>query len=131
MLLVVNASEEVHMMAALLSLGLLGAQPVSNRMPEVKVDALCRAMSADAKLMRLVETRTVAECVNDENDAKRQLSTVWGSTSESIRNRCQSDGIALGTRGYLDLLACIQIANDTKSVSTGAVSGASKKRRTK
>jgi hypothetical protein len=53
-----NKGEEVQMMAALLSLGLLGAQPVSNRMPEVKVDALCKAGSADAKLMRLAETRT-------------------------------------------------------------------------
>ena len=66
------------MMAALLSLGLLGAQPVSNRMPEVKVDALCKARSADAKLMRLVETRTVAECVNDENDAKTRAKHCLG-----------------------------------------------------
>ena len=122
------------MKAALLSLALLGAQSTtlaSDRIPEVKVDALCKARSSDAKLMRLAETRTVAECVNDENDAKRELSTIWGSTSGSIRNQCQSDGNSLGTRGYLDLLACIQIANDTKSVSTAAASGASRTRRTK
>jgi hypothetical protein len=63
-----NKGEEVQMMAALLSLGLLGAQPVSNRMPEVKVHALCKARSADAKLMRLAETRTVAKRVNDEDE---------------------------------------------------------------
>jgi hypothetical protein len=122
------------MTVALLSLAVLGAQlttPASGRVPELKVDALCKARSADAKLMRMVESRSVEECVSDENDAKRELNTVWGSTSESIRNQCESDGIALGTRGYLDLLTCIQIANDTKSVSTAAVSGASKKRRAK
>jgi hypothetical protein len=122
------------MMAVLLTLGVLGTElttPASDRVPELKVDTICKAKSAEAKLARMAETRSVTECVSDENDAKRQLNTVWGSTSGSIRNQCESDGIALGTRVTLDLLACILIANDTKSVSTAAASGANKRRRTK
>jgi hypothetical protein len=122
------------MMAVLLSLALLGVQmttPASDRVPELKVDALCKARSAESKLVRMAETRSVEECVNDEDDAKRELNAVWGSTSGSIRNQCESDGISLGTRGYLDLFTCIQIAVDTKSVSTAAASHAGKKRRTK
>ena len=122
------------MKVALLSLAVLGAQfttLASDRVPQVNVDALCKAMSADARLMRMAVSRTVADCVSQENDAKRELDTIWGSTSGSIRNQCESDGTALGTRGYLDLLSCIYIAVDTKSVSTVAVSGAGKKRRTK
>jgi hypothetical protein len=122
------------MKVALLSLAVLGAQlttPASDRLPQMNLDALCRARSAEAKLTGMVESRSVAECVDDENDAKRELNTIWGSTSGSVRNQCESDAIALGTRGYLNLLSCIYIADDTNSVSTGAVSGASKKRRTK
>lgn len=122
------------MKVALLSLAVLGAQfttLASDRMPQVNVDALCKAMSADARLMRMAVSRTVADCVSQENDAKRELDIIWGSTSGSIRNQCERDGIALGTRGYMDLLSCIYIAVDTKSVSTVAVSGAGKKRRTK
>jgi hypothetical protein len=122
------------MKVALLSLAVLGAQlttPASDRLPELKVDALCKARSAEAKLMRLSETRSVADCVSDEKDAKQELDRVWRSTSGPIRKQCESDGITLGTRGYLDLLSCIQIANDIKSVSTAAGSGASKKRKTK
>jgi hypothetical protein len=122
------------MKVALLSLAVLGAQlttPASDRLPQLNVDALCRAKSAEAKLMRASESRSVAECVDDENDAKRELNTIWGSISGSVRNQCESDAIALGTKGYLDLLCCVYILDDTKSVSTGAVSGASKKRRTK
>jgi hypothetical protein len=121
------------MKVALLLLAALGIQlttPASDRVPELKVDAFCKARSADAKLMRMAETRSVAECVSDEKDARRELNNIWDSTPGPIRKQCKRDGIALGTKGYLDLLACIQIANDTKSVSTGVVSDASKKRRT-
>jgi hypothetical protein len=122
------------MKVALLSLAVLAAQlttPASDHMPEINVDALCRARSAESKLMRMTETRSVAECLRDENDAKQELNTLWGSTSRSIRNQCESEGIVLGTRGYLDLLCCIYIVNDSKSVSMPAVSGVSKKRGTK
>jgi hypothetical protein len=122
-----KSREEVQMKVALLAV--LGAQlttPASGRVPELKVEALCKARSADAKLMRIAETQSVAECVSDENDAKQELNTIWGSTSQSILNQCESDGIVLGTRGYLDLLSCIEIADDTKSVSTAAVSGATR-----
>ena len=117
------------MKVALLSLAILGAQlttPAADRLPQLNVDAVCRAMSADARLMRMAATRSVAECVGDENDAKRELTIIWGSTSRSVRNECESDAIKLGTRGYLDLLSCIWIAE-----SVAAVSGASKKQRTK
>ena len=126
--------EDVQMKVALLSLAVFGAQlttPASDRLPQLNVDALCKARSAEAKLMRLHESRSVAECTSDENDAKRELDTLWGSTSGSIRNQCKSDGIVLGTRGYLDLLSCIYIADDTKSATAATLSGASKKRRTK
>jgi hypothetical protein len=62
------------MKVALLSLAVLGAQfttLASDRVPQVNVDALCKAMSADARLMRMAVSRTVADCVSQENDAKR------------------------------------------------------------
>ena len=105
------------MKAVLLSLALLGPQlttPVSARVPELNVEAICKTRSAEARLARMHETRSVAECVSDENSAKLELNTVWGSTSRSIRNQCQSDEIAIGMRGYLDLLVCTYIKNDTK-----------------
>ena len=109
------------MKVALLSVAVLGAQlttPASDRMPQLNVDALCKARSADARLMRMAESRSVAECVSDESDAKRELDTVWGSTSRSIRNECESDGIALGTRGYLDILSRSKLPGERR-LSTG------------
>jgi len=122
------------MKVALLSLALFGTElmtPVSDRVPELNVDALCKARSADDKKMQLSVSQSVEDCVRDEKAAKQQLSTVWGSTFRPIRDRCEGEVLfSLGTRSYLDLLSCMQIADDTKSVSP-ATKGTSKNRNTK
>jgi hypothetical protein len=114
-----QSSEEVQMKAAVVSLALFGTEiaPISGHVPEMKVDALCKARSAGDKLMGLPEAQSIADCVRDETAAKEKLSAVWGTTSRSIRNRCQRDAVALGIRSYLDLLTCIQMADDVKSPS--------------
>jgi hypothetical protein len=131
---VLQSGEEVQMKVALLSLAVFGTElmiPVSDRVPELNVDALCKARSADDKKMQISEMESVEDCVLDEKAAKQQLSTVWGSTSRPIRDRCKGEVLfSLGTRSYLDLISCIQIADDTKSVSP-ATKGTSKNRNTK
>ena len=113
----------VQMKVAVLSLALVGAHittPVSGRMPDLNVEALCKARSADAKLMKFTEAQNVADCIRDEKDAKQQLDGIWPLTPASVRARCISESIALGTRGYLDLVTCIQIDTGTKSVPTAS-----------
>jgi hypothetical protein len=89
--------------------------PAFGQVPNLNSQAVCNARDGDAKVMHSAPLQSVAECVHDEEDAKQQLSSLWESTAVPIRNRCQSDGRALGTTSYLDLLACIQIAEDEKS----------------
>ena len=103
--------------AVMLSSALLPllAPPAFGQVPNLNSQAVCNARDGDAKVMHSVPLQSVAECVHDESDAKQQLGVVWASTSVPIRNRCENDGRALGTTSYLDLLACIQIAEDEKS----------------
>jgi hypothetical protein len=91
---------------------LLFAPPAFGRVPELNVTAVCKARSGGTRLLQ--SGQSVADCVRDEQAAKLQLSPPWESTSVPVRNRCQSDARALGTTSYLDLLACIQIDQDTK-----------------
>jgi hypothetical protein len=93
----------------------LSTPPAFGQVPNLNSQAVCNARDGDAKIMHSVPLQSVAECVHDEDDAKQQLGVVWASTSVSIRNRCESDGRTLGTTSYLDLLACIEIAEDEKS----------------
>ena len=83
--------------------------------PELNVMAVCKARSADAKMMQSPPDQSTADCVRDEEAAKQQLGTLWTSTSVSIRNRCVSDARSLGTMSYRDLLTCIQMGEDLKS----------------
>ena len=108
------------MKVVLTALALLAPQlavSVSDRLPELNMQALCKARSAGDRVMRLPQSQSVADCVQDETSAKQQLNTIWGKTSGSIRKRCQTEAAELGTRGYLDLMTCLQIADDLKSVA--------------
>jgi hypothetical protein len=114
------------MKAALLTLAVIGfqvAMPVSERVPDINVQKLCNSRSTDNKIMREPESQTVADCVREETDAKQELGKIWSTADSSMRDTCQNEAIALGTRTYLDLLACLQIADDTKSAGKGRTKG--------
>ena len=98
----------------------LSAPPAFGRAPELNVTAVCKARSTDAKILRSRPDQSIEECMHDEESAKQQLSSLWESTSAPIRNQCESDARSLGTMSYLDLLACIQTADDVKSDSKKA-----------
>ena len=71
------------MNSALLSLALFGMElttPISDRVPQLRVEAMCKARWAGFKLMGLPELENVADCVQDEQTARQQLSTVWATT---------------------------------------------------
>ena len=89
--------------------------PAFGGVPKLSVKAVCKARSADAKMLQSPPDRSTADCVRDEEAAKQQLGTLWPSTSVPTRNRCESDARSLGMTSYLDLLACLQIAEDLKS----------------
>jgi hypothetical protein len=85
--------------------------------PELNAKAVCKARSVDAEMLRSPPDQSIADCVRDEEAAKRQLGTLWASTSVPMRNQCESDARSLGTTSYLDLLTCIQMTEDMKSDS--------------
>jgi hypothetical protein len=91
--------------------------PAFGRMPELNVKAVCNARAADEKRLRSIPLQSIEECVHDEDAAKQELSSLWDSTSVPIRNQCESDARALGTTSYLDLVTCVQMADDIKSGS--------------
>ena len=110
-----------------MSLAILGAQStlaVADNLPRIRVEALCKARSAADKMMGIPESETVPDCVQDEKAAKEKLDTLWGASASPVRARCKSDAIVLGTLSYLDLLTCIQMADDVKlDSSTTKASG--------
>ena len=59
------------MKATLLSLALLGGQvvtPVSDRVPQLNVEALCKATVADDKAMGFSESQSLSDGMRDEKN---------------------------------------------------------------
>ena len=68
-----NEEEDVQMKAALLTLALAGSQPVinvSDRVPNLRVEALCKATAADDKANGIVLGQSVESCLQDETAAQ-------------------------------------------------------------
>ncbi len=83
--------------------------------PGLNANALCKARSADARMMQSPPDQSTEDCVRDEEAAKQQLTTLWTSTSVPVRNQCVNEARSLGTTSYLDILTCIEMAEDMKS----------------
>jgi hypothetical protein len=95
-------------------LPLLGSPAFAGE-PRLNVKAICKSREADAKMLRSTPAQSIEDCVRDEEAAKTQLSSLWASTSASVRNRCVSDARSLGTTSYLDLLICVQMEAEINS----------------
>jgi hypothetical protein len=93
----------------------LFSPPAFGSVPDLNIKALCKARSADARMLQSTTGQSIADCVHDEETAKQQLTAIWESTSVPIRNQCESEARSLGTTSYLDLVTCIQITDEIKS----------------
>jgi hypothetical protein len=103
------------MKRAVLLFAMLLVAPAFGRVPELNVQAVCNARAADAKILHSAPMQSTADCVHDEEAAKQQLASIWDATSAPIRSQCEGDARSLGTMSYLDLLTCVQTAEDLKS----------------
>ncbi|MDH2343463.1 hypothetical protein QCM77_31020 [Bradyrhizobium sp. SSUT18] len=120
------------MKIVLLTLAMIGGQttiPVSERVPQLNVEATCKATVATDKAMGLDLAQSYDDCMRDENSALQQLHSVWLTNSDSLRNRCEGEATAGGSDSYVDLLTCMQMADWAKSTPDAPkLKGASKNR---
>jgi hypothetical protein len=123
------------MKAALLSLALFGNQPmipVSDHVPHLDVEALCKATAADDKANGIVLGQSVEMCMRDETSAQEQLTAAWQANSGPTRDRCEGEAVAGGFPSYVDLLTCMEMAGPLKSeASSTPLRGASRNRNSK
>jgi len=123
------------MKAALLSLALLGSQPVlqaSDRVPSLDVEALCKETTDVDKSMGLAEAQSFSDCMRDEATARQQLTDSWASAPAPVRDQCEREATVAGVASYVDLLSCMQMASVANPISPASqLRGASKKRNSK
>lgn len=120
------------MNATLLSLALLGSSvlvPVSDRVPEMNVEALCQATTVLDKSMGVSAPQSLSDCMRDETAAQQQLRTLWPASTVPLRDSCEGEASSAGSQSYVDLLTCIQMTDIANSMSDmPKLRGASKNR---
>jgi hypothetical protein len=102
------------MKVALLSLALLGQPvtiPISDKVPVLNVEALCKATVEDDKAQGLTDAQSFSSCMDDEMQAKQQVSSImWSISPSDVRNQCEMTVSAGGGQSYVELLTCLQAA---------------------
>jgi len=89
--------------------------------PKLDVETSCR----DAKTYGTTDPeQTYANCMLDENEAKKQLSQKWSQYKAETRRNCLDEG-ATPSPSYVEILTCIEMFEETLVPSEGgAVGGA-------
>jgi hypothetical protein len=82
--------------------------------PKFDVEKSCRAsFSADAGG---ADRQRVSSCVSDEKTAGDTITKDWASYPGRDREHCQQLATLGGTPSYVEMLTCLQIARDTKTL---------------
>lgn len=87
----------------------LAAEP-----PKWDVEKSCQSsFTADAGG---ADRQRVSSCVSDEKTAGDTISKDWASYPGADREHCQQLATLGGTPSYVEMLTCLQIARDTKTL---------------
>lgn len=101
------------MKVALLSFALLTGQlaiPVSDSIPQLNVEPLCRSTTDLDNSMGLAGAQTFYDCMRDEMTAKQKTIRLWATSPASVRDHCDTEA-STGSQSYVDLLTCLQMSD--------------------
>jgi hypothetical protein len=104
---------KVAILLLLVSTSFGTATAVAQEVPRFDISRTCRAEEPLAQ-----DKAAVDSCMADEERSREQLTRQWGQSPADIRRSCLSDATdASGIRSYVELLTCIQIAQDASKLT--------------
>jgi hypothetical protein len=89
---------------------------VADGVPKFDIARGCRVDSTQAFDLSVGLNETVKRCVADEQQALTKLQTQWSQFREPDKTQCTGEANIGGTPSYVDLLTCLQLANDTRQL---------------
>jgi hypothetical protein len=91
------------------------ASPLAVRADEVPTYDVNKSCKVDVQAYQGTGTR--AGCMTDEQNARQMLVSQWTQFAPENRTRCaQMVGDPAGPQSYVELLTCLQMAKDVKSL---------------
>ncbi|HXQ03229.1 MAG TPA: hypothetical protein VN831_00530 [Bradyrhizobium sp.] len=89
---------------------------VADGVPKFDIARGCRVDSTQAFDLSVGLNETVKRCVADEQQALTKLQTQWSQFREPDKTQCTGEANIGGTPSYVDLLTCLQLANDARQL---------------
>jgi len=104
-----KAGTFVHASALLV---LFGFPAAGQQFPRIDIEATCRSAPA----LTAEDRDPVQRCIRDEEEAQRQLQSVWTGATAANRQTCEAETQVGGSPSYVDVLTCLQMSDG--SIST-------------
>jgi hypothetical protein len=95
-----------------LPLGLLTATAVADGPPQLNVSPSCNAAARGA----IVIGRDKEACLGDERTAQDTLKQNWAKYNAADKTQCIGNVKTGGPASYVELLSCLEIMRDAKSI---------------
>ena len=89
---------------------------VADGVPKFDIARGCRVDSTQAFDLSVGLNETVKRCVADEQQALAQLEKQWSEFRGSDKAQCTGEANIGGTPSYVDLLTCLQLAQDARQL---------------
>lgn len=85
---------------------------VADHVPKFDIERGYRLDSAATRGVDLAQP--IKKCVSDEQQARQQLEEQWPQFLARDRASCTADTMSGGTPSYVELLTCLQMANEVR-----------------
>jgi hypothetical protein len=103
----------------------LGAQllmPVADSVPTLNVEQVCQGIAQQGGVTfhdpQIAQEKK--DCLDSEQSIRDQLIKQWSSFSSADKTACTSEATMGGDSSYTELLTCLEMARDVRTMRTEA-----------
>ena len=96
-------------------LATLSPIPVSDGVPTLDVARECRFEGGSSEVFD--------RCMRDENEAQKEVETLWPNVNSADRTACVSEATGGGYASYIELITCLEMARDVAKLEKGDTPG--------
>ena len=100
----------------------------SDEVPTLKVEQLCHGIVNQSSDPLEAGTRSVSfnECIQAEQEDREQTIKEWPTFSAADKKLCVAEVTAGGDSSYTDLITCLEMSRDVRSMRSEAASNVRK-----
>jgi hypothetical protein len=106
------------MLPSTLALGAYLLMPVTDSVPVLNVEPVCQgiAQQGGVSFRDPAMAKEKQDCIQSEQDVRSELVKQWSNFSAADRASCVNESRMGGESSYTELLTCLEMARDVRSL---------------